>query len=131
MSLRCPTVAFLLFIFLYKPFMWCRPDTRLRHVFYFLPFEASLQTPDRSSSYFIGISGGLPPDFLSLFPLCKVFNTCVRIHKFRSCASCLHLLYLMSKLFASTFKVLTGLSLAIVLVRFLAWRGAQRRQPRT
>jgi hypothetical protein len=33
-------------------------------------------------------------------------------------------------MFASTFKVLTGLSLAIVLARFLAWRGAQRRQPR-
>ena len=27
-------------------------------------------------------------------------------------------------MFASTFKVLTGLSLAIVLARFLAWRGA-------
>ena len=26
------------------------------------------------------------------------------------------------KMFASTFKVLTGLSLAIVLARFLAWR---------
>ena len=33
-------------------------------------------------------------------------------------------------MFASTFKVLTGLSLAIVLARFLAWRGALRRQPR-
>jgi len=33
-------------------------------------------------------------------------------------------------MFASTFKVLTGLSLAIVLARFLAWREAQRRQPR-
>ena len=29
-------------------------------------------------------------------------------------------------MFASTFKVLTGLSLAIVLARFLAWRGALR-----
>ena len=33
-------------------------------------------------------------------------------------------------MFASTFKVLTGLSLAIVLATFLAWRGALRRQPR-
>ena len=32
-------------------------------------------------------------------------------------------------MFASTFKVLTGLSLAIVLARFLAWRGALRCQP--
>ena len=37
------------FIFHYNPFMWCRPDARLRHVNLFLPFEASLQTPDRSS----------------------------------------------------------------------------------
>ena len=29
-------------------------------------------------------------------------------------------------MFASTFKVLTGLSLAIVLARLLAWRGAWR-----
>ena len=33
-------------------------------------------------------------------------------------------------MFASTFKVLTGLSLAIVLARFLARRGATRWQPR-
>ena len=33
-------------------------------------------------------------------------------------------------MFASTFKVLTGLSLAIVLARFLAWRGALHWQPR-
>ena len=33
-------------------------------------------------------------------------------------------------MFASTFKVLTGLSLAIVLARFPAQRGALRRQPR-
>ena len=33
-------------------------------------------------------------------------------------------------MFASTFKLLTGLSLAIVLARFLAWRGALRCQPR-
>ena len=33
-------------------------------------------------------------------------------------------------MFASTFKVLTGLSLAIVLARLLAWRGAWRWQPR-
>ena len=53
------------FTFQYKPFLWCRPDARLRHVNLFTsPFEASLRTPDRFFSYFIGISGGLPPDFL-------------------------------------------------------------------
>ena len=33
-------------------------------------------------------------------------------------------------MFASTFKVLIGLSLAIVLARFFAWSGALRQQPR-
>ena len=33
-------------------------------------------------------------------------------------------------MFASTFKVLTGLSLAIVLARLLAWRGSLQWQPR-
>ena len=38
----------MLFIsFIYKPFMWCRSDARLRHALYYYPFEASLQTPDR------------------------------------------------------------------------------------
>ena len=56
------------FTFQYKPFMWCRPDARLRHcLFYFHLFEASLRTHDRSSVIFIGISGGLPPDFLFIY----------------------------------------------------------------
>ena len=42
------------FTFQYKPFMWCRPDARLRHVNLLLPFEASLQTPDRSSAILLG-----------------------------------------------------------------------------
>ena len=33
MSLRRPTVACSSFIFCYKPFMWCRPDARLRHYY--------------------------------------------------------------------------------------------------
>ena len=33
MSLRRPTVACTAFIFCYKPFMWCRPDTRLWHYY--------------------------------------------------------------------------------------------------
>ena len=72
------------FTFQYKPFMWCRPDARLRHVNLFLPFEASLQTPDRSSAIFIGISGGLPPDFL-LFVLQYKFITCVYITDLLMC----------------------------------------------
>ena len=38
----------------YKPFMWCCPDARLWHVNLFLPFKASLQTPDRSSVILLG-----------------------------------------------------------------------------
>ena len=33
MSLRRPTVACTVFIFCYKPFMWCRPDARLWHYY--------------------------------------------------------------------------------------------------
>ena len=40
------------------------------------------------------------------------------------------ILYLCFLMFASTFKVLTGLSLAIVLARFLAWRGELWWHPR-
>ena len=68
MSLRCPTMACLLFIYFrsplcgvaetpdcgmfvtylpYKPFRWRRADTRLRHALYYYPFKVSLQTPDR------------------------------------------------------------------------------------
>ena len=81
MSLRRPTVANLLFIFLisplwgvtqtpdcgmpviyfrYKPFMWRRLDARLRHALFYYPFEASLQTPDRCILF-------LFPDCLSMF----------------------------------------------------------------
>ena len=37
--------------FIYKPFLWCLSDARLRHASYFYPFEASLQTPDRCSIF--------------------------------------------------------------------------------
>ena len=84
------------FTFQYKPFMWCRPDARLRHVNLFLPFEASLQTPDRSSAILLGFweDYRLTSFYLScsanLLPECALLIC--------SCASCLHLLYLMSKL---------------------------------
>ena len=54
MSLRRPTEARSVIYIQYKPFMWCRPDARLRHVNLILPFEASLQTPDRSSVISLG-----------------------------------------------------------------------------
>ena len=47
--------------------------------------------------YYIGISGGLPPDFLFIsHAVQSLLSECALL--ICSCASCLHLLYLMSKL---------------------------------
>ena len=132
MSLRRPTVACLLLILLYKPFMWCRSDARLRHALYHYPFEASLQTPDQC--IYISILG-LHIHVLYEQPACVHHGSCLfrdwrydhRI--FRSMIIHCYIIPVFI-MFASTFKVLTGLSLAIVLARFLAWRGALRWQPR-
>jgi hypothetical protein len=151
MSRRRPTVACLSFTFQYKPFlwcradvrlwhaviyfpykpfMWCRSDARLWHVLYFYPFEASLQTPD----WFI--------IFYSLIAyFCLIWMTCLHAswilfrdwlsdHELFQCMIIICYIIPVFMMFASTFKVLTGLSLAIVLARFLAWRGAKWRQPR-
>ena len=48
-------------------------------------------------SYFIGISGGLPPDILFIYHAVQILLAECALIIF-SCASCLHLLYLMSKL---------------------------------
>ena len=101
MPLRRPTVARLSFTFQYKPFMWCRSDTRLRHVNLFLPFEASLQTPARSSFMFCGISGGLPP-FPFYLP-CHA-NFWLYIGELIMTQPCMHLLYLTSELSCEYFQ---------------------------
>ena len=49
---QTPDCGMLVICLLYKPFMWCRSDARLRHAFCCRPFEASLQTPDRCIFYF-------------------------------------------------------------------------------
>ena len=78
MSLRRPTVARFAFIFCYKPFMWCRPDARLRHYY---------------SCSFLSRSHSDP----RLAP--SLYYPYVWPHRLTcSCASCLHLLYLMSEL---------------------------------
>ena len=130
MSHRRPTVACLLLILLYKPFMWCRSDARLRHAFCCRPFEASLQTPDRC--IFISILG-LHIHVLYEQPACVQhgfwFHDWRCDHRiFQSMIIVCYIIPVFI-MFASTFKVLTGLSLAIVLARFLAWRGALRCQP--
>ena len=118
MSLRRPTVACLsftfdisplcdvaqtsdcgmfVFYFCYKPFMWCRPDARLRHYYSCSFLSRSHSDPRLAPSIYFGISGGLPPDFSVIFPC----NYCLYVWTHLlicSYASCLHLLYLMSEL---------------------------------
>ena len=84
------------FTFQYNPFMWCRSDARLRHVNLFLPFEASLQTPDRSSVILLGFREDYRlTSFLFNMPCKFIIRVCIA---YCSCASCLHLIYLMSEL---------------------------------
>ena len=128
---QTPDCGMLVISIIYKPFMWCRSDAQLRHDLNYYPFEASLQTPDRCILFLL---------HYCIFMLYINNPACVHhgllFHDWR----CQHWLF-QSKIiicyiihvfimFACTFKVLTGLSLAIVLARFLASRGALRRQPR-
>ena len=116
----------------YKPFMWCRLGARLRHASYYCPFEASLHTPDRCIL--------LLPCYCIFMLYINNLLACIMVfilfydwrHDHRIIQSMIIVCYVIPVLimFASTFKVLTSLSLAIVLARFLAWRGALRRQPR-
>ena len=59
------------FIFQYEPFMWCRSDARLWHVKFTFTFRGVASDTRSVFNYFIGISGGLPPDFLSFIVQCK------------------------------------------------------------
>ena len=129
MSLRRPTVACLsftfnisplcdvaqtsdcgmfVFYFCYKPFMWCRPDARLRHYYSCSFLSRSHSDPRLAPSIYFGISGGLPPDFSVISP-CNIVSmperTCysvLMLHVYICyilCPNCL----------ASTFIVLTWL----------------------
>ena len=122
---QTPDCGMLVIYLLYKPFMWCRSDARLRHAFCCRPFEASLQTPDRC--IFISILG-LHIHVLYEQPACVQhgfwFHDWRCDHRiFQSMIIVCYIIPVFI-MFASTFKVLTGLSLAIVLARFLARRGA-------
>ena len=100
-SLRRPTVAFLL----KSPLCGVAkmPDCGIIFlIFICSPFEASLQTPDRSLFMFCGISGGLPPFSLFTYPLCQFCLLCIKelilLHP------CMHLLYLTSELSCEYFQ---------------------------
>ena len=106
--------------------MWCRSDARLWHAVIYYPFEASLQTPDRCILILLcywNFINNLLAHIRDLIIFCDWRHE----HKIFSAHHCY--IIPMFIMFASTFKVLTGLSLAIVLARFLAWRGALRWQP--
>jgi len=114
----------------YKPFMWCRLDARLRHTLYCYPFEASLQTPDWCILFLLA-------DCIFIYDMINLL-ACIMsfIYDWRSNHGIFQSMIISGYIipvflmFASTFKVLTGLSLAIVLAKFLACRGALRWQPR-
>ena len=62
----------------------------------FLPFEASLQTPDRSSTILLGFREDYRLTSFLFIVQCNLLSECALL--ICSYASCLHLLYLMSKL---------------------------------
>ena len=112
--------------------MWCRSKARLRHALYYYPFEASLQTPDRCILFLFSDCIGM--FYMNNLHACIMdfvyFVTDVMIIEYFGAWLPLVILYPCSKCLRVHSNVLTGLSLAIVLARFLAWRGALRWQPR-
>ena len=97
MSLRRPTVALLSFTFDISPLcdVASTPDCGI--VFLAFSSRGVIQTLVWHPVYYFGISGGLPPDFLFIFPCIAIWlSECALL--ICSYASCLHLLYLMSKL---------------------------------
>ena len=130
---QTPNRGMLVIPFIYKPFLWCRSDARLRHDAYYYPFEASLQTPDRCifylysriaySCFYMNNLHACIMDFVYFVTdivIIEYFRTWLSFVVLYPCSQCLRV----------HSNVLTGLSLAIVLARFLAWRGASRWQPR-
>ena len=105
------------FIFHYKPFMWCRPDARLRHCYSFCILSRSHSDTRLALSITLGFREDYRPTSL-LFPhalLSLCLNTLVKsVHMhhvyicYILCPNCL----------ASTFIVLTWL---VDLAR--CWRG--------
>ena len=107
--------------------MWCRSDARLWQCFKLLSFRGV--TSDTRLVHSI-------PTLLLLWITCPCASwvyLCDLHCDYRIILSIITICYIIPVfiMFASTFKVLTGLSLAIVLARFLARRGALRWQPRS
>ena len=112
MSLRRLTVAFL-----FKPFMWCHSDARLWHACYLFHYILILLW------YYMFL-------YNMLTRIRVIFIFCDWRHEYKIFSAHRYYIIPVFIMFASTFKVLTGLSLAIVLARLLARRGATWWQPR-
>ena len=84
------------FTFQYKPFMWCRPDARLRHVKLFYLSRRCFRHPIGLQLFYWDF--GRTTAWLPFYLICRasLLSECALLNY--SCASCLHLLYLMSKL---------------------------------
>ena len=141
MSLRRPTVACWLFTYFISPLCGVAetPDCGMLVIYFISPLCGVAQTPDWGISLCLLTFRGVASDTRSVH---FIINMLLHIHKWPACMhqSFYYLLWLTSwaknisehrcyiipvfLMFVSTFKVLTGLSLAIVLVRFLARRGA-------
>ena len=127
-----------LWLFILKPFVWCRSDARLWH-FFQSPLCGVAQTPDCGISFkaLYVVSLRRPTValfviyFIILILLCYcifTFNMLIHTRVLFIIGDWRHALIIFSAhrchfmpvfiMFASTFKVLTGLSLAIVLARF-------------
>ena len=111
-SHRRPTAARLLFISLMSPFC------------------GVAQTPDWGILFYSLIALLMCCEITCLHASWILFCDWCCDHKIFHSMTIICYITLVFMMFASTFKVLTGLSLAIVLDRFLAWRGALRWQPR-
>ena len=98
MSLRRPTVACSSFICCYKPFMWCRSDVRLWHYYYSCSFLSRSHSDTRLAPVLLFCSfRSRSHSDTRLAP--SIYYLYVWSHWLTySCASCLHLLYLMSEL---------------------------------
>ena len=131
MPLRRPTVAFLLFVYLISPLCGVAQTTDWG-MLYILSFRGvALDTRSVHSIFILW----LHIHVLYEQPACVHHGFCLfrdRRYDHRIFRSMIIPCYIIPVfiMFASTFKVLTGLYLAIVLARFLARRGATWWQPR-
>ena len=90
------------FTFQYKPFMWCRLDARLWHVNLFFLLRRRFRHPIGLQLFFLVFREDYRLTSFHLSCSAILLSECTLL--ICSCASCLHLLYLMSKLSCEYFR---------------------------